>query len=167
MKNKLFKNTIFFIVISLFIGSVSSGVETDHIQQTWSHKSNETTTDEYDYYTYQDMTNLFYDLEDSYPDIMSLNSIGKTYEGRNVWMVKLSDNVDEDENEPGVLLMGAHHGNEKPSFETLIFFIKHMVTYYGKENTDDDHDGNGDDADEQKVEQVDRYPPESGKLLIV
>ncbi len=28
------------------------------------------------------------------PDIMSLTSIGKTYEGRDLWMVKLSDNVE-------------------------------------------------------------------------
>ncbi len=97
--------------------------------------------DEYEYYIYQNMTDLFYELEGSYSDIMSLTSLGKTYEGRDIWMVKLSDNVNDDENEPGVLLMGAHHGNEKPFFESLIFFIQHMLENYGKENTDDDEDG--------------------------
>jgi len=98
-------------------------------------------SDPYHYFTYQEMTDLLHDLKDNYPDIMSLESIGVTYEGRDIWMVKLSDNVDENEDEPGVLLMGAHHGNEKPSFEVLIFFIQHMVENYGKENTDDDGDG--------------------------
>ena len=37
--------------------------------------------------------------------------------------------------------MGAHHGNEKPSFEVVIFFIQYMVENYGKENTDNDEDG--------------------------
>ena len=46
------------------------------------------------------------------PDIMKLESYGKTYEGREIWVVKISDNVDIDEQEPGVLFMGAHHGNE-------------------------------------------------------
>ncbi|MCK5259401.1 MAG: hypothetical protein KAJ69_07750, partial [Thermoplasmatales archaeon] len=93
----------------------------------------------YEYFTYSEMTNLFHDLKENHSDIMSLTSIGRTYEGRDIWMVKLSDNVDEDE--PGVLLMGAHHGNEKPSFEVLIFFIQHMVENYGKENIDNDRDG--------------------------
>ena len=72
---------------------------------------------------------------------MSVESLGITYEGRDILMVKLSDNVEIDENEPGVLLIGAHHGNEWPSFEVLIYFIRHAVELYYKENTDDDFDG--------------------------
>ena len=97
--------------------------------------------DPYHYYTYPEMTDLLNDLKNQYPDIMKLESIGTTYQGRNIWMVKLSDNVEENENEPGVLLMGAHHGDEKPSFEVLIYFIKHMLFNYSKINTDDDGDG--------------------------
>jgi len=86
----------------------------------------------YKYYNYSSMTQLFHELLLNNSDIMSLSSLGKTHEGRDIWMVKLSDNVDIDEDEPGVLLMGAHHGNEKPSFEVLIFFIQHMLENYGK-----------------------------------
>jgi len=81
----------------------------------------------YEYFTYQEMTDLFYEFEKNHSDIMSLNSIGKTYEGRDIWMIKLSDNVDVNEDEPGVLLMGAHHGDEKPSYEVLIFFINYIL----------------------------------------
>ena len=95
----------------------------------------------YVYFNYQNMTNLFFDLVANNSDIMLLESLGTSYEGRDIWMVKLSDNVNENEEEPGVLLMGAHHGNEKPSFEVLIYFIKHIVEFYKKENTDDDQDG--------------------------
>ncbi len=105
------------------------------------YSDNTTGGDFYHYYTYQEMTDLLQDLEDEYSDILKLETIGYTYEGRAIWMVKLSDNVDENEDEPGVLLMGAHHGNEKPSFEAVIFFIKHMVYNYSKINTDDDLDG--------------------------
>ena len=98
-------------------------------------------TSQYEYFTYSEMTDLLHDLKENHSDIMYLTSIGRTYEGRDIWMVKLSDNVDEDEDEPGVLLMGAHHGNEKPSFEVLIFFIQYMVENYGKENIDNDRDG--------------------------
>ena len=111
------------------------------MQQKNISDRSETAIDTYEYYNYQNMTNFFYELEDEYSDIMSLTSLGKTYEGRDVWMVKISDNVNEIENEPGVLLMGAHHGNEKPSFEVLIFFIQFMLENYGKKNIDNDGDG--------------------------
>jgi carboxypeptidase T len=82
------------------------------------------------YHTYDEMTVLLHSLAANYSDIMSLTSIGKTYEGRDLWMVKLSDHVGEDEDEPEVFFMGAHHGNEKPSYEVLIFFIQFIVDNY-------------------------------------
>ena len=53
----------------------------------------------YEYFTYSEMADLFHDLQENHSDIMSLTSIGRTYEDRDIWMVKLSDNVDEDEDE--------------------------------------------------------------------
>jgi carboxypeptidase T len=103
----------------------------------------------YSYYDYEKMTILLQELEFNYSSIMSLESIGYTYEGRALWMIKLSDNASENEDEPGVLFLGAHHGNEKPSYEVLIYFIKYIVENYYRENTDDDMDGllNEDDID--------------------
>jgi len=95
----------------------------------------------HEYYTYSQMTELLQDLEAQHPDIMKLESYGKTYEDRDIWFVKISDNVEIDEDEPGVLLLGAHHGDEQISFEILIFFINHLMENYEKENTDNDGDG--------------------------
>lgn len=52
--------------------------------------------------------------------------------------MKLSDNVSEQENEPGVLFLGAHHGDERPGYEILIYFIQYMAEYY--HNTSAVHD---------------------------
>ena len=95
----------------------------------------------YDYYNYQEMTDVLIDYEKNFSDIMSLDSIGVTYQGRDIWMVKLSDNVEIDEDEPSVLFMGAHHGNEKPAFEVVIFFIEYVLNNYDKANFDNDNDG--------------------------
>ena len=89
----------------------------------------------YHYHTYQELTDELHALQANHSDIMSLTSIGKTYEGRDLWMVKLSDNVTVDENEPGVLFMGAHHGNEKPGYEICLFFIRYMVEHYQNSST--------------------------------
>jgi carboxypeptidase T len=97
--------------------------------------------DDYHYYTYNEMTDLLVGLAKNYSEIIQLESIGKTFEGRHIWMAKLSDHAARNEGEPGVLLMGAHHGNEKPSYEILIYFIQHLVGNYYKNNSDDDDDG--------------------------
>ena len=87
------------------------------------------------YHTYSEMTALLQSLAATYPDIMSVSSIGETYEGRNLWLVKISDNVNQDEQEPGVLFMGAHHGNEKSSYEVCLYFIQYMVEHYDNAST--------------------------------
>jgi carboxypeptidase T len=95
-----------------------------------THEFNPVSFESYHYHTYQEMTDELHSLQMNHSDIMSLTSIGKTYEGRDLWMVKLSDNPNQDEAEPGVLFMGAHHGNEKPGYEVCLFFIQYMVEQY-------------------------------------
>ena len=124
---------IILILISIMYPEMGTPYSNQHFKNTSMMP--------HQYFTYSEMSDLLHTLQENHSDIMLLESIGTTYEGRNIWMVKLSDNVKENEDEPGVLLMGAHHGNEKPSFEALIFFIQHMVENFGKENTDNDGDG--------------------------
>ena len=129
------KISIFLTFFTFFILFFSNNTFANKIS------NNDNNLEFYIYYDYEKMTMLLLEFKFNYSDIMSLESIGKTYENRDIWMVKLSDNVLEDEAEPGVLFLGAHHGNEKPSFEVLIYFIKYIVENYYKENTDDDKDG--------------------------
>lgn len=84
----------------------------------------------YHYHSYQELSDALHSIYVNHTDIMSLSSIGTTYEGRDLWMVKLSDNVNQEEEEPGVLFMAAHHGNERPGVEICLFFIEYMVDNY-------------------------------------
>ena len=121
MRNVIFRNTMIFAVIVILLLTTSSVTATNQLNFLIK-----TSTESYTYYNYQNMTDFLHDLKANYSEIMSLKSIGTTYEGRDIWMVKLSDNVQVDEEETEVLLMGAHHGNEKPSFEVPIYFIKYV-----------------------------------------
>jgi hypothetical protein len=147
LKEKVMKDTkilchtlIVFLVISSLIFPAFQAAIQDKVDVVFPIASTVNAAP-YEYYTYDNMTALLMNLSQTYPDIMSLNSIAKTYEGRDVWVVKLSDNVLIEEEEPGVLFMGAHHGDEKPSFEVLIYFIKYVVETYQMEETDNDGDG--------------------------
>lgn len=123
---------LIFLLLAIF------PFQSDSVVESGGLNSNGTL---YEYYTYDNMTSLFHNLAQNHSDIMQLSSIGKTYEGRDIWLVKLSDNVEIDEDEPSVLLMGAHHGNEKPSYEVLIYFIQYVLDRYGGPDIDDDGDG--------------------------
>lgn len=109
------------IVLLMLIPFSSSGT-------TWSIRS--LNTEEYHYRSYQELTDALHSLQMNHSDVMSVCSLGKTYEGREIWMVKLSDNVEQEEDEPGVLLMAAHHGNERPGIEICLFFIQFMLEQY-------------------------------------
>lgn len=122
-EKRIFIVTIFFFVLTISSPLMFAFSPNDHASMN-SYAS-------YHYRTYQEMTDLLKSLAQNNSNIMSLTSIGTTYQGRDIWMVKLSDNVTQNEDEPGVLFMGAHHGNEKPSYEVCIFFIQYMVENYG------------------------------------
>jgi carboxypeptidase T len=151
---------ILFIIINILISS------NPLFQESNVSKAAATLSmDRYEYHTYQEMTDQLLNLSKNNSDIMLVSSIGKTYEGRDIWLVTLSDNVELDEQESEVLLMGAHHGNEKPSFEVLIYFINYIVNKYNKEPYDDDQDSivnedpyDGLDNDQDGL--IDEDPPE-------
>ena len=127
-KNKLSISLIIFILLfSLILVPTSIGLLNNN--------------DDYEYHSYLQMTEILQNLASQNSDIMKLESYGKTYENRDIWYVKISDNVEIDEDEPGVLLLGAHHGDEKISYEIILFFIEYLMENYRKENTDDDQDG--------------------------
>ncbi|MEW5760690.1 MAG: M14 family metallopeptidase [Candidatus Thermoplasmatota archaeon] len=72
-------------------------------------------------------------IENNNKNIVKISSLAKTYEGREVYAVKVSDNVNIDENEVAVLIMGAHHGNELISSEVPIFLLRYLIENYGNE----------------------------------
>lgn len=174
MKKTAFGIIIMLVVILFISSNISAMISTIHENNFSKLRESRLqdfqrnliiTTETGVYHTYQEMTDLLKNLEENNSDIMSLISLGKTYEEREIWLVKISDNVDEDEKEPEILLMGAHHGNEKQSYEVLIYFIQHIVENYSKENFDDDGDGlinedpiDGNDNDEDGL--IDEDPSE-------
>lgn len=79
------------------------------------------------------------DLAAKYPSICRDIIIGRTIEGRAIHALKISDNPEDDEDEPGVLFNAAHHGNEVLSVEYALDTARFLLENYGN--------GNGDTAD--------------------
>lgn len=65
------------------------------------------------------------------PGIAQLFSIGRSYEGRELWAATVSDNVSVDEAEPEVLFDGGVHGREHLATEMAVFLFSSLVDGYG------------------------------------
>ena len=85
------------------------------------------------YYTYDEIVTRLSDINNSYPELTKLVSIGITMEGRDIWAIKLSDNANIDENEPEVLYTGLHHSREPMSYMNLFYFMDWVLENYQSE----------------------------------
>jgi carboxypeptidase T len=66
-----------------------------------------------------------------YPNLISAkSSIGTSVEGRPIYMVKISDNPDINENEPQVLYTGMHHAREPVSMMQMFYFMYYLLENY-------------------------------------
>ena len=67
-----------------------------------------------------------------YPNLVSQKiSIGTTLQGRNIYMVKISDNPNANENEPEILYNAMHHSREPQSMMQLFYFFYYILQNYG------------------------------------
>ncbi len=86
------------------------------------------------HFTFQEMQNELDAMRTLYPNLVTVkSSIGTTDEGRSLYMVKISDNADVDEEEPEVFLNAVHHAREPIGMTQLIFFMWYALENY---NTD-------------------------------
>jgi carboxypeptidase T len=82
------------------------------------------------YHNYRETEAFLLDLGNHYPDMAEVFSIGQSIEGREIYMIKISDNVHLEEEEPNVYFVGCHHGNEWISVEVPLLFARYLLEQY-------------------------------------
>lgn len=91
------------------------------------------------YHSYNSTNSLtleLFNLSTQYPDIMKVVSIGKSWEGRDIWAVKISRDVDkEDPDKPEILFDSNHHAREWLTIELAMFIIHKFVDEYSTNST--------------------------------
>lgn len=83
---------------------------------------------------FHDFTEMVADIqavEAAKPDIVDVFSIGKSYQGRDIWAAKISDNVATDEAEPEVLFDSLHHAREHMGVEQSLYLLHLLADNYG------------------------------------
>ncbi|GGK21524.1 carboxypeptidase T [Pilimelia terevasa] len=85
------------------------------------------------YHDYDEMTKEINDLVAAHPQIAAKSSIGKSHEGRDLPLIKISDKVADDEAEPEVLITSHHHAREHLTVEMALYLMHLLVDNYGKD----------------------------------
>ncbi|MED6254122.1 hypothetical protein ATANTOWER_016691 [Ataeniobius toweri] len=86
------------------------------------------------YYNYVDLTNRLQSLAQSYSHIASLSSIGRSVEGRELWVMRISVEPDKDTpGKPKFKYVGNMHGDETVSRQVLVYLVEYLLTKYGEE----------------------------------
>ena len=83
-----------------------------------------------DYPSFEELTNKLQQLAESRPDIIKLFSIGKSSQGRDLWVMKISDNVEVDEVEPEFKYISSMHGDEIVGRELTMRLIEKIANEY-------------------------------------
>ncbi|MFJ4747905.1 M14 family metallopeptidase [Streptomyces albogriseolus] len=83
------------------------------------------------YHNYAEMNAEIDQRIAAYPSIMSKRVTGKSYQGRDIVAVKVSDNVGADEAEPEVLFTHHQHAREHLTVEMALYLLRELGAGYG------------------------------------
>jgi murein tripeptide amidase MpaA len=86
-----------------------------------------------EYHSSRELEQDLFALEDSYPNLIRISVIGESLEGRNIYALKISDNVNSDESEAEVIFIGCHHAREWISVEIPYLLAKYLVENYASD----------------------------------
>ncbi|SCF26024.1 Zinc carboxypeptidase [Micromonospora carbonacea] len=86
------------------------------------------------YHDYAELTTVVNKVVADHPTIARKISIGKSYEGRDLMAVKISDNVATDEAEPEILFNSQQHAREHLTVEMAIYLLDLFTDSYGSDS---------------------------------
>jgi len=82
------------------------------------------------YHDPREMLTVIESAEVAYPSLVRIFSIGKSYEGRDIWEAKISSNVSVDEMKPEVLFDALTHADERLGLEQALYVLQMLTADY-------------------------------------
>jgi hypothetical protein len=84
------------------------------------------------YYTNEGLHDISRRLAGAYPELVSLESIGKSHEGRDIWLLRVTNHRNKPHREkPGFWIDGNIHANEIQGSEIALYTAWYLVENYG------------------------------------
>ncbi len=86
------------------------------------------------YYRYDELTAILKGFAAEYPQLVRLESIGHSYEGRDIWLATVTHTATgEDQTKPALWVDGNIHASEISPSSACLYLIRHLVTSYGSD----------------------------------
>lgn len=82
------------------------------------------------YHNYTELTAALQKLATDNPDIIELNSIGKSIEGREIWHLRISTELDTSNEKPAAIFLGGHHAREHLSIDVPLRLTQKFIDAY-------------------------------------
>jgi len=87
------------------------------------------------YYRYDELSRILKSYAEENPDLVHLRSIGKSYEGRDIWLVTVTNfSTGADDEKPAFWIDGNLHATELSPSTTCIYFINYLIENYGSDS---------------------------------
>ncbi|MBL7190207.1 succinylglutamate desuccinylase/aspartoacylase family protein [bacterium] len=83
-----------------------------------------------DYHTFEELTAELQAIAAAHPAICNLISAGLSVQGRELWVMEISDNVDMEEDEPEFFYISSMHGDEVVGMEMCMYLINYLMDNY-------------------------------------
>ncbi|PIE52066.1 hypothetical protein CSA37_08400 [Candidatus Fermentibacteria bacterium] len=83
------------------------------------------------YPSYAEIVTAMNDVVSAHPGIAKIEPYGTSEQGRTLYVVTVSDNVNQDEAEPEIRIHGGIHGDEKSSTMSVLNFLEVLTDNYG------------------------------------
>src|SRR5680860_1552136 len=89
------------------------------VDATWNH-----------YYNYQGISELTKQIVDAHPNLVKRQSIGKSFQGRDIWLLTVTNfNEGDPDRKPGMYIDGNIHSNEIQGTEMALYTVWYPVSY--------------------------------------
>jgi murein tripeptide amidase MpaA len=84
------------------------------------------------FYRFDELTSLLHAFSQEYPQLIRLESIGQSWEGRDIWLLRVTNfDLGPDTVKPGLWIDGNIHATELAASTACLYFLNHLVTGYG------------------------------------
>lgn len=120
-----------------FVIAIGNIEELKRIEKAGRLESSYALTEDFDFpsedapfHNYDELVKALRELQAKNPKIVSLTSIGKSVENRDLWSIRISGNLDKASELPGIIFMGGHHSREHLSVETPLKVAQYLVDMY-------------------------------------
>src|ERR687894_363184 len=88
-----------------------------------------------EYLRYEDLTRTLHDLAEEHPSLCRVESVGKSVEGREIWLVELTNaRTGPADEKPAFWVDGNTHAGEVTGSMAALYLIEHLLQNHGPDN---------------------------------